>query len=161
MLDMPTTTRPGVFLRRLQIGRFNQEGYRTYVRNIHPNLADRTTEMLGHPHFTCAETRGGIDMWTVAPEDFGYTSRILLTDLYAPAAALGFSLCLSEAGPALWLDYTTQPKGESIVIAMEPLVGSDDNRRVFAVQHTPGGQRRLYWELIQHVAPHTRVAFVR
>jgi hypothetical protein len=55
----------------------------------------------------------------------------------------GYDLCPAEAGPQLRLQYTDQPKGEWLRIAMKPIADSDGDLDIFSVFHVDG-ERCLY-----------------
>jgi len=48
-------------------------------------------------------------------------------------AELGLKLCPPEAGPYLRLEYTDQPSGERLYVAMKPITAADGEPRVFVV----------------------------
>lgn len=50
----------------------------------------------------------------------------------------GYDLCPAEAGPQLRLQYSDQPNGEWIRVAMEPISASDGDLNVFHVAHDDG-----------------------
>ncbi len=52
---------------------------------------------------------------------------------------LGLELCPPDVGPNLRLDYTDQPQGERLCIAMKPILASDGEPRIFVVEHTAEG----------------------
>jgi hypothetical protein len=52
---------------------------------------------------------------------------------------LGLELCRPDAGPYLRLEYTDQPSGESLYVAMKPITSSDGEPRVFVVAHNSAG----------------------
>ncbi len=52
---------------------------------------------------------------------------------------LGLKLCPAETGPQLRLQYTDQPKGECLYIAMQPIPASDRKPRIFVVCHNDKG----------------------
>ena len=56
------------------------------------------------------------------------------------ALELGFELCPNEIGPQLRLQYADQPKGEWLLIGMEPITVSDGHLLVFLVAHDGDGQ---------------------
>lgn len=52
---------------------------------------------------------------------------------------MGLELCSSDVGPALRLEYSDQPAGECLYIAMKPIRSSDGVPRIFAVVHGSEG----------------------
>ncbi len=52
---------------------------------------------------------------------------------------LGLELCLPDVGPQLRLEYTDQPSGERLYVAMKPITASDGEPRIFVVAHGPAG----------------------
>jgi hypothetical protein len=54
-------------------------------------------------------------------------------------AELGLELCPSDLGPHLRLQYTDQPMGETMYVAMKPITTLDGEPRIFVVAHNTGG----------------------
>ncbi|MFZ2959434.1 MAG: hypothetical protein WA705_21310 [Candidatus Ozemobacteraceae bacterium] len=52
---------------------------------------------------------------------------------------LGLDLCPPKLGPELRLQYSEQPVGERIYIAMKPITASDGEPRIFVVEHNSHG----------------------
>lgn len=52
---------------------------------------------------------------------------------------LGLDLCPPDVGPHLRLEYTDQPPGERLYVAMKPITGSDGEPRVFVIAHDSAG----------------------
>lgn len=52
----------------------------------------------------------------------------------------GYNLCPAEVGPQLRLQYTDQPKGEWIRLAMEPLKDSKGSLFIFCIDHDFAGK---------------------
>jgi len=48
-------------------------------------------------------------------------------------------LCPPDLGPRLRADYSDQPRGERLYIAMKPITASDGEPRIFVVEHTSEG----------------------
>lgn len=85
-------------------------------------VTDYTLEIINNPAlFSLSPQEGEVDLVVVTPADLGL-GEVRLPEVYAKAFSLGLSLCPAEVGPQLRLQYTDQPKGESLVIGMEPIV---------------------------------------
>lgn len=52
---------------------------------------------------------------------------------------MGLELCPPDVGPALRLEYSDQPVGERLHIAMTPIRSSDGEPRIFVVLHGASG----------------------
>ena len=52
---------------------------------------------------------------------------------------LDLELCSPDVGPALRLEYSDQPLGERLHIAMKPIRSSDGEPRIFVVLHGANG----------------------
>jgi hypothetical protein len=51
----------------------------------------------------------------------------------------GLELCPPDVGPQLRLDYSDQPPGECVYVAMKPITTSDGEPRIFVVAHNSDG----------------------
>lgn len=76
-----------------------------------------------------------IDIIVLTVAELGFPNGATCKDIYAKALSLGLQLCPAEVGPQLRLQYMDQPKGEWILIGMEPITDSDGNLKVFNVEH--------------------------
>lgn len=52
---------------------------------------------------------------------------------------LGLGLCPAQVGPELRLQYSEQPVGERVYVAMKPITASDGEPRIFVVEHNSNG----------------------
>ncbi|MGH8474541.1 MAG: hypothetical protein ACRER2_02005 [Methylococcales bacterium] len=52
---------------------------------------------------------------------------------------LGLDLCSPQVGPELRLQYSEQPLGERVYVAMKPIIASDGEPRIFVVEHNSNG----------------------
>jgi hypothetical protein len=52
---------------------------------------------------------------------------------------LGLELCPPDVGPHLRLEFTDQPSGERLYVAMKPIPASDGEPRIFVVAHDSTG----------------------
>ena len=89
--------------------------------------------------FTASETETDADLVVISVAELGFKNGATRTDIYTRAQELGLSLCPAEVGPQLRLQYTNQPKGEWLLVAMEPIADSVGNLDVFSVEHDDNG----------------------
>jgi hypothetical protein len=60
-------------------------------------------------------------------------------EIYAGATRLGLEKCSAWMGPKVRLDYQSQPNGELLIIAMEPITASDGVLKLFRVERRDSG----------------------
>lgn len=96
------------------------------------NISSYAEEIL--KQVTYQKRKEYAELVVVKVDDMGLPSTYPTTSqIYAWAKENGLELCPAEIGPRLREAYTDQPKGEGLVIAMEPLLDSDGNPCVFGV----------------------------
>jgi hypothetical protein len=97
-------------------------------------------DMIEGQAFTTSETEVEIDLVALSPRDLGLTGRtVSLLVFYNAAKAQGLELCPAEVGPQLRLQYTDQPQGESLHVAMEPIPDGDGDPNIFEVSRDRKG----------------------
>jgi len=76
-------------------------------------------------------------------EELGIFAKVTTTKrVYTVAKKLGLSLCPEEVGPQLRIEYKDQPDGETLFIAMEPVLISSGYEKMFDVK-CQGGKKWL------------------
>jgi hypothetical protein len=114
------------------------DDFRSAIKQAKMKIGDWGNDILGNPAFTVSETEMNVDLVNVSVADLGFKDGAYRRDIIAKALSLGLELCPAEVGPALRLQYADQPKGEWLVIGMEPITASDGNLGVFDVGHGYG-----------------------
>jgi hypothetical protein len=83
---------------------------------------------------------GEYELVVASNADLGLTGNsIKLLETYVHAERFALELCPAWVGPQLRLDYTGQPLGERLVIAMEAISGTDVYLCVFHVERGGDG----------------------
>ena len=85
-----------------------------------------------------------LNLIVVSNADLGFSKGATFAETCAKAKESGLDLCPAEVGPQLRLQYTDQPRGEWLVIAMEPIADSDGGLDGFRVGRSVGGRSWLY-----------------
>ena len=85
-----------------------------------------------------SKSKQSLDLVVLTVEELGFPQGAQLKDIYKAAINQGLGLCPAEVGPQLRLQYTNQPKGEWLLIAMEPINDSDGDLRLFLVKRSDG-----------------------
>jgi len=130
---------------KLGTGLKTADDFRTALKKGKNRISNWGNDILGKPAFTASETEMDVDLVnvSVADLDLGFKDGAYRRDIIAKALELGLQLCPAEVGPQLRLQYADQPKGEWLVIGMEPITDSGGHLNVFGVAHDRGG-RWLY-----------------
>ena len=103
-------------------------------------ISDWANDILGKPAFTTSGVKSTVALVNVSAADLGFKDGAKLSDICSRALTFGLALCPAEVGPQLRLQYMDQPKGEWLIVAMEPITDSNGGLSVFSVGH--GGRER-------------------
>ncbi|WP_177243038.1 hypothetical protein [Bradyrhizobium sp. Gha] len=86
------------------------------------NVGGQAAEILARPAFTVSSQKMDVELVSVSPAQFGFTSDgVPLANIYERARSLGLELAAAEVGPQLRIQYLDQPMGEFLTIGMEPI----------------------------------------
>jgi hypothetical protein len=121
-------------------------------------LSGPSKDLMKDPAFTTLKEGEKIGTLILTPADFGYERFPTTTELLDLARLAEWSkrnahrlpkgcvveLLPAEAGPHISDQYTDQPKGEVLWIAMRRMTDSDGCPRIFCVGCDDGGWRWLY-----------------
>lgn len=99
-------------------------------------VSDWADDILGRIVFSSKEKEINLVVRSVA--ELGFRPSATLAQIYEAARKLGLSPCPAEVGPALREVYRDQPMNEVLVIAMEPVSGSDGVLGMFRVARAGG-----------------------
>lgn len=128
---------------KLGTGLKTADDFRAAIKKIGHRIGDWGNDILGKPTFTVADSESEVDLVIRSVAELGFKNGATRKQIYDRALELGLQLCPSEVGPQLRLQYQDQPKGEWLLIAMEPITGSVGYLGVFLVVHGGVG-RWLY-----------------
>lgn len=98
-------------------------------------IGDWGNDILGKPAFTVSSEEVEVELVVVSVAELGFKDGATRKKIYQRAQEFGLDLCPNEVGPQLRLQYKDQPKGEWLLIAMEPIADSDGYLKVFRVAH--------------------------
>ena len=90
-----------------------------------------------------SKSKQSLDLVVLSVKELGFPQGAQLKDIYEAAKNQGLDLCPAEVGPQLRLQYTDQPNGEWLIIAMEPINDSVGVLSLFNVERD-GGVRWLH-----------------
>lgn len=124
---------------KLGTGLQTAEDFRRAFRNDGIRIGNWADDILGRPAFTVATKETELELVKVSVAELGFKDGACREDIYKQALRSGLELCPNEVGPQLRLQYKDQPRGEWILIAMEPIAGSDGGLSVFFVERDGRG----------------------
>jgi len=81
-----------------------------------------------------SKSKQSLDLVVRSVKELGFPNGAKLEDIYKAAKNQGLDLCPDEVGPQLRLQYSNQPNGEWLVIAMEPIKNSMGDLDLFFVR---------------------------
>lgn len=125
---------------KLGTGLKTADDFRSAIKAIGHNIGNWGNDILGKPAFTASAEESEVDLVIRSVAELGFENGATRKQIYDRALELGLQLCPSEVGPQLRLQYLDQPKGEWLLIAMEPIADSDGDLSVFRVGHDVGAQ---------------------
>ena len=123
---------------KLGTGIKDADGYRNAIKDNNMRIGDYADDILGKPAFSLATEETEVDLVVVSVGEQGF-KKAKLKDIFDRAKENGLELCPNQVGPELRLQYEDQPKGEWLVIGMEPIADSDGNLRLFRVERNDRG----------------------
>lgn len=91
------------------------------------------SDIMGKKEFTVDDRETEVDLVVVSNADLGRPEGCTRAKTYELATKAGLLKCPAEVGPQLRLQYPDQPKGEWLLIGMDPIPDSNGNLRVFYV----------------------------
>jgi len=107
-------------------------------------ISNWANDIINQPTFALSESEKELDLVVLSVgEGLGFEEGACYKDICEKAKKRGLQLCPPEVGPQLRLQYTDQPKGEWLIVAMEPITGSDGDLRVFNIERDGGGKQWL------------------
>lgn len=118
---------------KLGTGLKTAENFRDALKQNGIKIGDWASDILGKPAFKVSDTEQEVKLVIKSVAELGFAQGATYTDIKAKAKEIGLDLCPAEVGPQLRLQYLDQPKGEWLIIAMEPIAASDGNLRLFNV----------------------------
>ncbi len=125
---------------KLGTGIKDAEGFRKALNEAGCEISQWGNGILDKPAFTVALTEMEVELVVVSNAELGFENDATVAETYARAKELGLDLCPNEVGPQLRLQYKDQPKGEWLLIAMEPIISSGHNLSVWRVERNDGGE---------------------
>jgi len=124
---------------KLGTGPKNAGDFRKIIKDNGFSISDYGNDILGQPAFTVATEETELDLVVVSVAELGFKVGATRELIYVRAKEFGLDLCPAEVGPQLRLQYKDQPNGEWFIVAMEPIISSVGDLRLFDVEQVGSG----------------------
>ncbi len=106
---------------KLGTGFKTADDFRQALKTGSFSIGNWANYILDKPDFTVAPEETEVDLVVISVADLGFKNGATTRDIYERASKFGLERCPAEVGPQLRLQYTDQPSGEYLFIAMEPV----------------------------------------
>ncbi len=110
---------------------------RASLRTNGINVCDWSENTLKKVQLSQTET--DLELIGLSGTDLGFDEATRRDIIYERIIERGFDLCPAEAAIMLRESYKNQPRGEWLVVAMEPFTGSGSYPIVFGIDHDEEG----------------------
>lgn len=147
----------------ITVGTIPQSQLGTKIIELGINVSKWAADMMKQKAFVVATAQEQVNFARRSPADLGFKEGARYDAICARAIKMGYELCQPEDGPQLRLQYLDQPKGEWLVIVMEPIRDSFGYLCIFDVGHDGGGLylRSYYGEPVRFFVPGAQLVFRR
>ena len=108
-----------------------------YEEALGPNVSKWSYDIL--KKVVCSKKQVKVHLTDASFAEVGLTEGGTLAEFHAAVKSFGGDKCPAEAGPAFRQVYRNQPKGEWMLMLMDPLSDSDRDLRVFSLSSDSGG----------------------
>lgn len=105
--------------------------------SVHVSIGTReildTLKLEGQPR--------DLNLTMVAVSDLGFERGGEFKEIIRKALGLGLQLCPAETAPCLRLGYRDQPRGEHLLVGMEPIVNRNGTPIIFTLNYSDDDDR--------------------
>lgn len=118
---------------KLGTGLTTADDFRKALKTQGCRIGDLANDILGKPAFIASESETEADLVKVTVAELGFKEGARYDKICVRGQEFGLKLCPNEVGPQLRIQYLDQPFGEWLIVAMEPISGSDGRPEVWCV----------------------------
>ncbi len=102
------------------VGRKDADGFRIVLVQVGRRISDWANNLLNTVVFSKYIATTTVPLVVVTNAELGFASGATFRETCDKGREMGLDLCLPEDGPELRRKYINQPKGEWLILAMEP-----------------------------------------
>jgi len=104
------------------------------------SVGNGAIDALKSQEFRIAAELLEVDLVLISAQELGFEESTDLRTVYVRAKERGLGLCPAEVGPQLYLQYSDQPEGELLYVAMNQIFDSSDVPVVFHIENLDYGR---------------------
>jgi hypothetical protein len=104
------------------------------LKDNHFSFGYYANDIIRKNTFTVVLEEKEIQLIKISVAELGFKIGATYRNLCLRAKEIGLTLCPSEVGPQLRLQYKDQPSGECLNIGMEPILGSNGLVCIFTIK---------------------------
>ncbi|MEA3249819.1 MAG: hypothetical protein U9Q03_05725 [Patescibacteria group bacterium] len=119
---------------KVTLGQFAADEIRTALKRADVNVSGWADDLIGR--IGLSDEARGLELVPVLDRDLGFDEAYTTRELLDRAIEHGYGTCPPEAGPLARLVYSGH---EWLLVAMEPVTGSDGGPRVFRLNRRDDG----------------------
>lgn len=116
------------------------EGFLTAIKR-RCLVGRKAEEVLLEPTFKVSNKKRIVKLVIASMQELGFGEKARIEDIYERAKKAGLGPCADEIAPLFRLKYEKQPKGELLVVAIDPPTDSNGNLRLFEIIRTESGEQ--------------------
>ena len=134
-LNPPQPTPPEFAIwKKIKLGTYkNATELKRDLENSGFKVSEWAADIIENPAFPLTYQEMTVDLVNVCVAELGFTTAAPLREIHARALTAGLQLCPADVGPEIRRQYSEQPLGECLGIAMETIRGSDGYHYFFRV----------------------------
>ena len=103
------------------------------------HIGSHADDIIDKRAFMIPPSNTQISLVVKAVSELGFEGRANFEEICVAANRIGLVKCPAKVGPLLRLHYTEQPLGEWIIVAMDSIIDSKGEPRMFLVGHNDRG----------------------
>lgn len=146
---------------KLERGQKSADYFHKMICQSDMQIDENGNQILGLTNFATRTEEEEVELVVVSARELGFKgAEVARKDIYLRAKELGLEMCPAEIGPYLRLQYTDQPRYESIIVAMEPILDEKSRPLVFYVNEFKNKGLLSAWNCETFLSRHSSSRFV-
>jgi len=127
-------------IKTVKLGTGTMDALRLAISDEGMQIGKWANDIIDKQSFRIYRNETTLDLVIKSVLELGFNSGANFNQIYQSACRIGLSKCPPETGPQLRLQYHDQPKNEWLVLAMDYIIDSTGEPRMFLVGHNDRGR---------------------